>query len=694
LYKPFIIAFLLVGILSPIAAQQNINLNNINIVRDAYGIPHIFTQTDVEAVYGIAWAQCEDNFEMMQDNFAAVKNSAGRLMGKDGAVLDLIYQVFQVEDFVNQRYQQDINPTMEKMLRAYAQAVNQYAQSHPKEVKSKTLYPITPKQILSGYMLQFHLMHNHAMELGKLLTKDFEYALKEQSGKGSNAMAFSPNFTKDEKTYLIGNPHQPVNTMGNFWELSVHSKEGYEFFGATFAAGGLIPVLGTNRHLGWSHTTNYQNGSDLYELTMHPTKKNYYKYDGEWIPLEEKKAKLKVKIGPLIIPVTQKYYWSKYGATFKKKSGYYSFKCNAMTNLKGIEQWYKMGLATNFDEFADALDMQGLPAQTITYADKTGNIYHLSNFIHPYRNENFNWSQILTGDTSAINWTLDKIHPVRDLPQIKNPACGYLYNCNNTVFKMTAPKENLSPEDFPKSFDLLHSNTIRANRFEQLITGYDKISFAEARKIREDVYVDKNKLSFRNCTNCNDVPAIMAKYPKFAPLKEVFDKWNGSYHVTNQQAGVMAIGTMYFTEYVMEEFGNVEKEISEEDIVKALKKTKRFFKRHYGTYEVELGTIQKAVRQKVEMPISGSLNTLANAHVRPYKKGKVEVVAGDSFIFYAQYNADGLETLETINAFGNSTEKDHPHSTDQMERYVNMQTKAVELNLEKLQQLGKAYHPQ
>jgi len=427
---------------------------------------------------------------------------------------------------------------------------------------------------------------------------------------------------------------------------------------------------------------------------MHPTKKNYYKYDGEWIPLEEKKAKLKVKIGPLIIPVTQKYYWSKYGATFKKKSGYYSFKCNAMTNLKAIEQWYKMGNATTFDEFTDALNIQGLPVQTITYADKTGNIYHLSNFIHPYRNENFDWTEILTGDTSAINWTLDKIHLVSDLPQIKNPASGYLYNCNNTVFKMTAPNENLSPNHFPESFGLLQSNTLRANRFEQLIKGYDKISLAEARKIREDMYVDKNKLSFRNCTNCNDIPAILAKYPEFAPLKKVFDKWNGSYDVANKQAGVMTISSLYIVEYIKEEFGNVEKEIPEEEIVKALRKAKKFLKRHYGTYEVELGKLQKAVRQKVEMPMYGNINTLANAQVELYKKGKVKVVAGDSFIFYAKYGANGLETLETVNAFGNSTQKDHPHHTDQTELYVNRQTKTVELNLEKLQQLGEAYHPQ
>jgi len=344
---------------------------------------------------------------MMQENFAATKGMAGRVMGKKGAALDFIYQTFQIDDFVNERYKKDVSPSMENMLTAYAEAVNQYAKKHPDEVKSKQLFPVMPKQITAGYALQMLLMHNSIMELGKLLTKDYDYTLKEKAGKGSNAMAYSPNFTTDKKTYLIGNPHQPVNRMGNFWEVSVHSEEGYEIFGVTFSVGGILPVIGNNRNLGWSHTTNYQNSSDVYQLEMHPSKKNKYKYDGEWLTLEEKKAKLKVKIGPVVIPASKKYYLSKYGPTFKKKSGFYSYKSNGLCNLKAAEQWYKMGLAKNMDEFMLALDIQGLAGQTITYADKEGNIYHLSNFIHPIRDEQFDWTTILKGNTSANNWNFD-----------------------------------------------------------------------------------------------------------------------------------------------------------------------------------------------------------------------------------------------------------------------------------------------
>ncbi len=694
MFKQILISTLFIFLISPFYAQKNINTNNIEIIRDQYGVPHIFTKTNTEAVYGIAWAQCEDNFHMIQDNIAATKGMAGRLMGKNGAVLDFLYEIFEIADFVERRYEQDISPEMEELLATYIDAINQYATTHPEEVKTQTLFPLTIKEILGGHILQLFLLQNSALEIGKLLTKDYEYALMEQAGNGSNAMAFSPNITADGNTYLIGNPHQPVNKKGNFWEVSVHSEEGYEMFGATFAVGGLFPILGANRHLGWSHTINYQNTGDVYQLEMHPTKKDLYKYDGEWLPLEVKKARLKVKIGALVLPVTRKYYRSKYGPTFKKKSGYYSYKSNVLYNLKIIEQWYKMGSAKNMDEFMDAMNLQGLTGQTTTYADKEGNIYHISLSHHPMRNERYDWNVVLPGNTSAVNWNLETIHPISALPQIKNPKSGYLYDCNNTVFRMTAPDENLNPEDFPKSFGLLTSNTLRANTFEKLIKNYEKITFEQARKIREDLSIDKEKMSFRNCMNCDDIPMIINKHPQLSDYKKVYDKWDGTFTIDNKQASLMMLTAMYFEVYIEAQVGNVEKDMPEEEIIAAILKAQKFMMKHYGTLEVELGKIQKAVRHDIELPMYGGPNTLANTHVKPYKKGKVKIVGGDSFIFYAKFGENGLETLQTINAFGNSNKEGHPHSTDQTEMYVNMQTKNVELDLEKLRAKREGYHPE
>lgn len=696
----FVLLFAIIAT-SNLFAQSKIDVSHIEIVRDDFGIPHIFTETDAEAVYGIAWAQCEDNFHIMQDNYAMTKNRAGRLMGKDGAVLDYIYGVFEIEAFVESRYAKDIDPKMENFLMAYCEAVNKYAETHPKEVKSKALFPLTPKEVLGNHVLHFLLMHSSAYELGKLLTKDMDYILDYKMGSGSNAMAYSPNITTDQKTYLVANPHQPVNTMGNFWEVSVHSKEGYDMYGATFSVGGLFLAVGANRNLGWTHTTNYQNSCDVYKLEMNPNKKLEYKYDGKWIPLEVKKLKLKAKVSFLNIPVSKTYYQSVYGPVFEKESGFYAFKSHVFHNLKAPEQWYKMGTATNFDEFQKAVDIQGLSAQTITYADKDGTIYHLSNFAQPYRNQNYDWTLLLSGDTpilpgntSESNWNLDSIHPIKDLAQVKNPKGGYVYNCNNTVFRMTSPGENPKPEDFPISFGMLRSNTIRANTFERLISTYDKVSFEDVRKIREDVSTDKVHMSFRNCTNCDDIPMILGKYPELAPSKVVFDKWNSQFTIDNKQAPIIAVSSVYLEKYLKSKMGNEEKAVPEDVIVKAFVYAQDFLMKHYGALEVPLGDIQKAVRYGVEYPMYGGPNTLANAHFMPYGKDKFEIKEGDSFVFYAKFGKDGLEELNTINAFGNSLKEGNPHSTDQLKMYVEMKTKPTELNLDILRKKGTAYHPE
>mgnify|MGYP001954568245 CR=1 FL=1 len=148
---------------------------------------------------------------------------------------------------------------------------------------------------------------------------------------------------------------------------------------------------------------------------MHPKKKNVYKFDGEWVDLEVEKVKLKVKIGPFVIPVKKEAYWSKYGATLKSEQGTFSVRFGANMDVRGVEQWYRMNKATNYSEFYKAMEMVAIPGFNTVYADKNDTIFYVSNGKIPIRNQDYDWEGIVPGNTSETLWT--EFHPFSDLPQ-------------------------------------------------------------------------------------------------------------------------------------------------------------------------------------------------------------------------------------------------------------------------------------
>jgi len=687
---------LFVFIITSHTAFTQINPENIEIVRDSFGIPFVYAPTNAEAAYGVAWAQCEDNFNIMQETFAAARGKTGTLLGPDGAVIDFIMQMFQISEFVESRYEQDVSPEYDAILTAYAEGVNRYAELHPEEVLLKGLGNIKKHEILEIFVLNFLVNNNAVLDIAKVMDNkmDLYPTLGRYQGGGSNAMAYSPLKTTDGRAYLVGNPHQPIDGPASFWEVGIKTDEGLDIFGATFVAGGITPFIAVTPNFAWTHTTNYDDYSDVFELKMHPKNKNLYEYDGEWLELEKHHAKLRVKIGPIVLPIKKKYYRSVYGPTAKNKSGVFAFRNNAFFNIKTAEQWYRMGLAQNFDEFQQAIDIQGIPCQTITYADKDGNIFHDNNALMPVRSSDYEWRGLVPGNTSATMWSYDTIMPREMNVRVVNPQAGYVFDANSTPFDATAANENPKPDDYPATFGLMTSNTHRAKRFKYLIDQHEKVSFEDIKAIRDDEGYHPTDIGFRNAMDLNILFELPSKYPDLHVVDEHLKKWDWRMNVENKHAAFMAVMTMYLQEFISENFALYENTLPEEKYVEGLRFARDFLLKHYGTLEVPLGDVQKIVRGDKELPMYGSTNTLANCHLKKHGKNKVQMKHGDTFIMYAGFGEDGLELLKTVNLFGNSWKPDSPHYDDQMELLVNKQTKDISLDKETVYKNAvRVYHP-
>lgn len=192
-----------------------VNPENISIVRDQFGVPHIYGKTDKEASYGLAWAHSEDNFKTIQETFLPAVGMLGLYSGKDGATLDYVVQLLKCREAAENEFK-NLSKEVISVVEGYVEGINAYAKAHPEEVLVKGSFPMTVMDYLTGYNLVIHFFSDTGQTLQSLFGNNIE-PLKElgdekekEKAIGSNAFAVSRKKTKDGKTYLNVNTHQPL----------------------------------------------------------------------------------------------------------------------------------------------------------------------------------------------------------------------------------------------------------------------------------------------------------------------------------------------------------------------------------------------------------------------------------------------------------------------------------------------------
>ena len=191
----------------------------------------------------------------------------------------------------------------------------------------------------------------------------------------SNVVAVGPRRSADGYTRLLLNTHQPWHGPTSWYEVHVHSEEGWNMAGGLFP-GSPVVFIGHSPNHAWAHTVNQPDLVDVYEIEMNPNNENQYMFDGEWRDLTVKTVPILVKLwGPIKWTIKRKIYRSVHGPVLKQKHGVYAVRYAGMNEMRTLEQWYRMNKATNLDEFKDAMSMLSLPMFNTGYADKEGNIY-------------------------------------------------------------------------------------------------------------------------------------------------------------------------------------------------------------------------------------------------------------------------------------------------------------------------------
>ncbi len=651
---------------------------DVKILRDTYGVPHIFGQSDADTAYGLAYAHSEDDFLTIQQVLLAARGKLATVNGLDAAPADYLVHFLRVWDVVEAQYD-NLSPETRALVEAYADGLNVYAAYHPEEALPG-LFPVTGKDIVAASVEKSPLFFGLDETIAHLFSDDPEpVPTPTQVRYNSNAFAIGPSRTSDGQTYLDVNSHQPYTGPVAWYEAHLHSEEGWDMVGGTFPASPLI-IHGHNRDLGWALTVNHPDLVDVYRLTINPDNPDQYLFDGEWLDFEIREAPLKVKlVGNLKITVKKEALWSVYGPAIRNKDQVFALRYTNMDAAGIWEQLYRMNKATNFQEWQDAMRLGQLPMFNVAYADKEGNIYYLYNGVIPLRAEGYDWLGYLPGDTSETLWT--ETLPFDELPQVLNPPSGFVQNANGTPFQTTLGEGNPNPDDYAPSLNIDTEISSRSLRMLDLFGNDESITPEEFMQYKFDMCYAEDSFVAELVRMLGEIemPDANTKH-----AQEVIANWDLGTNPENTGAALMVYTLNLLDEKYPDALhldrlgqGNVDDTM----LLDAFTEATNILMENFGRVDMPWGDVNRLMRGDVDLPIGGGPDILHATYGELQEDGRLKITAGDSYVLLVIWDKNGDVHSMSVHQFGSATlHEDSPHYADQAPLLATRQLKEVWLD--------------
>ncbi|WP_374949411.1 penicillin acylase family protein [Mucilaginibacter sp.] len=412
----------------------------VTIIRDDYGVPHIYAKTDAAVVFGLMYTQCEDNFKGIERNYLYQLGRQSEADGESKLYDDVQLQL--IADSAGAIADYNNSPMyFKRLMDAFADGLNYYLYKHP-EVK-----PLVFTRFKPWYALMFTDGSVAATETGEISPRETQsfyngdaqkfgsryqprnIKMFEQRENGSNGFAVAPSKSASGHAMLYVNPHVPFYFRS---EVGLNSEEGLHAYGAV-TWGQFFIYQGFNAHCGWMHTSSNADVGDVYaEKVIKKDGKWWYEYDGKLRPVTSRQLTLHVKDGDRLINRDITGYYTHHGPVLALRDGkWLALRHNNRSYNALLESWL-ITKANTFTQYKKAMGLVSNTSNNTVYADDQGNIALWYGNFMPRRNPAYNWALPVDGSTSATEWK--GLHPVNETVHIYNPLTGFIQNCNSTPF--------------------------------------------------------------------------------------------------------------------------------------------------------------------------------------------------------------------------------------------------------------------
>lgn len=693
----------------------------VTIHRDAFGVPHVFGRTDESTIFGFGYAQCEDFFWQVEDVYILSLGRYSEVHGARGLNSDKLNRAFEIVPRSRRDYAA-LDATSKRLYAAFVAGINHYLANHP-EVRPRLITRFEPWHVLAYY-------RHVGLELSFRFTGlSDEYFPRRNphiwAATGSNGWVLDGKRSASGAPMLLANPHMPSFGFAQMAEAHLRSEGGksgpsWSFLGAGFYGCPTL-ALGHNERLGWTLVTNQPDIADTWRVTFDdPDQPLAYRYgDGQrlaetWTEtiqvrkkrgLETRKYEFrKTHHGPIVVS--------------EPDGSMLAARISGIFETIPLRQSLQMMRAESLKEFREALSLMQILYMNVLYADCDGNIEFVYTGRVPRRNPKFDWSQPVDGSNPETEWL--GFHTLDELPQVQNPAAGFLQNCNSTPL-ITTDGDNPRLEDFP-SYMIGDANRYRrrALRSLEMLRAMKEVTFEQwqAAAFDTEVYWAKTQLP-RYAKHFQDLQRDDPKLAKLVePYLEHLLAWDARITVDSTAAPLCHAwyeqlhGAGYPGERLRDQF--VDKP---QEQLAALAKAAQRLQAMHGDWKIPYGELYRSQRKdrladllKVRFDPSapslpslgghGPMGTILTQYYTPSLEIPFVIsqpsrygLVGTSYLAAYEFKPQGVQGASLV-PFGSSGDPASPHYFDQAQLLADQQLKPELFRKSQVvQNAVESYHP-
>jgi acyl-homoserine-lactone acylase len=640
------------------------------ILWDTYGIPHIFAPDHPSLFYAYGYAQMEGHAELLVRLYAQARGRGAEFYGESYLESDRWVRTNGIPEKAKQWASQQ-SPEFGGLIRAFAGGLNAWATKNPDVLTpaARAVLPLTAEDVYAHGLRIIH--YDWLTSQQNVNTKIRREPVETH---GSNGWAIGPSKSASGNAMLLSNSHLPWGDNDTYFEVQL-TAPGVTSYGAVWVG---FPVLRQcfTEFVAWTQTTNNPTGADVYRLRLQG---DGYVLDGKTRAFDVENQIIKVRQADgALKDVPHQIRRTVHGPVFADGRGVtVALRVIAADRPKMFEQFWRMGLAKNLEQWKSAMRMQQLPIFHTMYADRDGHIMYVYNAASPVRShgDHAYWNGVVPGDKSELIAS-DKIVPFDQLPQVLDPATGWVQNCNDSPWTSTYPMQ-LDPAKFLPYIAPPPSHTQRSQRSIRLLSESGKITLRDLKDMKlstrsevADHFVDDLVAAARNSQSA-----------KAKEAAEILAKWD-------RQGENTSDGTLLFLRFMAGAGGGfsniggygVPADAREPlrtprgfaDGAKAaalLEREARRLEDEYKTMHVIWGDVVRLRRGSLDLPgngLPGNLGAIRTASTGQFVNGKAPIQGGDTFYAVIEFQKIGPPIGEALLGYGNWSRAGSKHVEDQL----------------------------